>query len=517
MRNNQPVTQQESILNDKDQLISTTDMGGVITSVNADFCRLAEFSEHELIGQPHNLVRHPDMPPEAFKDLWETLRLGKSWMGLVKNRSKRGGHYFVDAFVTPIMDNGRVIGYQSVRIKPDRQIINRAEKLYAEFRARKTPLWRRFTSTHLSLKIKLFLLCGWAALPALLMQQWLVAIGSFLIVLGFGGWLVMPLINLAVRAKEVFSNPLAQEIYTGRGDEVGTIDLALRVLKAEGRTILGRIGYASTGISTVADQAHNIVLQTNESVRRQQQEIDQIATAMTEMTATVNEVAINAEKTSSASQAVMIQTQDGEQFVGRSMHNIESLAQAIVDARRVIEKLKEDSESIGSVVEVISNIASQTNLLALNAAIEAARAGEQGRGFAVVADEVRTLASNTQKSTDEIQLIVRSIQQSTADAVAAMQLGQERAEESLSVSAEVASAFRGISHSVNQINDMNMQVATAAEEQTVVSNEINRNIVDISDRAGETLIQADRMEDASLSLNKSVQNLQAIVRQFGKM
>jgi aerotaxis receptor len=351
----------------------------------------------------------------------------------------------------------------------------------------------------------------------LLMQQWLVAIGSFLIVLGFGGWLVMPLINLAARAKEVFANPLTQEIYTGRGDEVGTIDLALRVLKAEGRTILGRIGYASTGISTVADQAHNIVLQTNESVRRQQQEIDQIATAMTEMTATVNEVAINAEKTSSASQAVMMQTQDGERFVGRSMNNIESLAQAILDARRVIEKLKEDSESIGSVVEVISNIASQTNLLALNAAIEAARAGEQGRGFAVVADEVRTLASNTQKSTDEIQLIVRSIQQSTADAVAAMQLGQERAEESLSVSAEVASAFRGISHSVNQINDMNMQVATAAEEQTVVSNEINRNIVDISDRAGETLVQADRMEDASLSLNKSVQNLQAIVRQFGKM
>lgn len=515
MRNNQPVTNRERAFPPNEQIISTTDLGGVMTSANDHFVRMSGYTVDELMGQPHNLVRHPDMPPAAFADLWQSLKQRKPWMGLVKNRSKNGDHYYVDAYVTPIIEDDRVVGYQSVRVAPEREIIQRAEKLYAEIRAQRVPFWRRFMSTHLPLKIKLLLLCFWGALPALFMQQWLVAVLSFSLLFIFGGWLVYPVLRLAEKARGIFSNSIAQEVYSGRGDEIGQIDIALRALQSQGRTILGRIGDASNHISHVAEQAREIVRQTTHSVESQQHELDQVATAMNEMSATVNEVARSAERTASQSRDVMEKTANGEHLVNQAMKDIESLSQVIRQAKEVIERLMRESDSIGSVVDVISSIASETNLLALNAAIEAARAGEQGRGFAVVADEVRKLASNTQQSTDEIQRIVQSIQAATAEAVTAMQQGQIRVDQSLNASHDVVGAFRGISDAVTQINDMNAQVATASEEQSAVSEEINRNIVGISDRAAETLQQARSTSAASDELQKATSNLQAIIRQFG--
>lgn len=208
------------------------------------------------------------------------------------------------------------------------------------------------------------------------------------------------------------------------------------------------------------------------------------------------------------------QTQDGRNVMQHTLKTIEALAQEVENSAQVISRLSEDSTQIGSVLDVIRGIAEQTNLLALNAAIEAARAGDQGRGFAVVADEVRTLASRTQASTLEIQSMIERLQTDASNAVKAMQQGQVQAQQGLSQAAQAENALQTISQSVTRINDMNIQIATAAEEQSSVAEEINRNIVNISQSADATAEGAKQTASAGDELAKLAARLQNLVGQF---
>jgi aerotaxis receptor len=519
MRNNQPVTQREVSLQGGEFLMSTTDLKGIITDVNDAFVRVSGFSRDELIGAAHNLVRHPDMPPAAFADLWTRLRQGKDWMGIVKNRCKNGDHYFVNAHVTPIFEGERIVGYQSVRIKPERAVIARAEQTYAQLRAGRSNALAGLAPRNWSYRLKVFIVAAAVTAPALASAlfggSWLLAALTAVLSVGLGMWLVRPLVGLAQQSRSLFDDALARSIYTGRSDEIGQLQVVLHALRALSQTILGRVSHAAGAVADVAGQAGAIVQQTTDGVRRQQLETDMVATAMNEMSATVAEVARNAEETARASQSVLGQTEAGAKLVDSAIADIEALSQAVADATRVIEQLQAESQSIGSVVDVISNIASETNLLALNAAIEAARAGDQGRGFAVVADEVRNLASHTQKSTDEIQQMIKSIQQSSVAAVEVMQAGQQRATASVDLSRRVGQSFMEISTAIDQITGMNAQVATASEEQTAVSEEINRNLVAITNVADDTLASADQTAEASSRLHRLVHNLQSMLTQFG--
>lgn len=516
------------------RLISTTDTQGRITHVNNHFAEIAGYSSEEMIGRAHNLVRHRETPKAAFKELWEHLKQGRAWMGMVKNRSKNGDYYWVNAYVTPICEEGVVTGYQSVRVKPQAQQKHRAQRLYALLiKAGRQPE-RLLKAPLLGMAEKLVLGHLLGMLPLLLTSLWLNR--SDLQVFSFSASDVWPLV-LAVlsgtvltyclakmfqrpyriaadETRSLFDSAVARQVYCGRQDELGQLQLAIQVLQAEIYTILTRVGESAEQAGEVAASTSAAVEQTNQAVHRQGVELDSVSSAMHQMRMTVEEVARNTAQTADATQLADDQVVSGGAVVEQTVIAIEKLATEIDQAASVIGQLKVDSEAIGSVIEVIRGIADQTNLLALNAAIEAARAGEQGRGFAVVADEVRTLASQTQASTQQIQAIIERLQASTAEAVNAMESGQQQAQCSVEQAGLAGQSLRSIGSAVATIKGMSLQIATASEQQSVVAEEINRNISSITQVASETAEASQNTAQSTTVLLQQVKGMRAMVQQF---
>ena len=255
-------------------------------------------------------------------------------------------------------------------------------------------------------------------------------------------------------------------------------------------------------------------LQTRNGVQRQQVETEQVATAMNEMVATAQNMVDNAEMAASATEQADNEAQAGSKVVTQNIAQINGLADAVERAAEVIHRLEGDSESIGTVLDVIRGIAEQTNLLALNAAIEAARAGEQGRGFAVVADEVRSLASRTQESTQEIQAMIEQLQSGAREAVKAMSDGREQAQASVEQAARAGSSLEAITHAVASIREMNRHISDAARQQGEVADEINRNLSTITQVAEQTSEGTESLGEASSKLAGLSQQLQSLVGHF---
>jgi len=278
--------------------------------------------------------------------------------------------------------------------------------------------------------------------------------------------------------------------------------------------VIKNIISGSTHLASAAEELSAITTQGSQGVARQQSEIQQVATAMEEMSATVQEVAKNAASAAAAAQEADSQSKEGFIVVNQTVQTINSLADEVRRTAEVVEKLKGDCLSIGTVLDVIRDIAEQTNLLALNAAIEAARAGEQGRGFAVVADEVRTLASRTQTSTQEINEMIERLQAGANEAVNAMAKGRDKATDSVEQAAKAGEALAAITSVVDRIKSMNMQIASAAEEQTSTAEEINRNIVNISDVSEEAASGAKQTATSSDDLARLAVELQGHVSKF---
>jgi len=280
------------------------------------------------------------------------------------------------------------------------------------------------------------------------------------------------------------------------------------------RMVVADVTRHTEEVAAASEEMSNITKLTNDGVNKQRSEIDQVASAMNEMTATVQEVAKNATEASTSASNADEEAVGGKRIVLATIEAINSLAGEVDTATGVIKQLESQSENIGGVLDVIKGIAEQTNLLALNAAIEAARAGEQGRGFAVVADEVRTLASRTQESTQEIEAMIVQLQTGARDAVVAMEKGHHAAQASVEQAAEAGTSLEKITSAVATISDMNTQIASAAEEQSSVAEEINRNVVNINSMAEDVTHGAEQTSTSSGALAELASQLQSLVRQF---
>lgn len=331
----------------------------------------------------------------------------------------------------------------------------------------------------------------------------------------FAGGITRPIISLSKTIKSVEdNNDLTLRSGVDSKDELGDMSRAFNGMLEKFEALIQRVSSSSTQLATASEEVSAVAQESAQNVEQQRVETELVATAINEMTATVHEVAHNAQSASGAAANADNDAQSGKGVVAQTSTAIEQLATEVENAATVIHSVEKDSENIGGVLDVIKNIAEQTNLLALNAAIEAARAGEQGRGFAVVADEVRTLASRTQESTAEIEAMIVKLQTGSAQAVEVMEMGRDKAHQGAEKAKSAAASLDEIVSSIGSINDMNTQIAAAAEEQSAVSEEINRNIVNISQLSEQTAGGAEQTTAASSELSRLASELQGLVELF---
>jgi aerotaxis receptor len=477
MRNNQPVTGQEYEFPSSQMLVSATDLTGRIEYCNPAFIAVSGYTHEELVGQPHNLIRHPDMPREAFADMWATIRDGRPWTALVKNRRKNGDHYWVHATVTPVVKKGAVVGYLSVRVKPARDAVRAAEALYSRMRtgeARGIKL-RRGMIVRTGLAGRLQALTrlpvatraafGYALTPLALAAAGLAAWQGapptpFWIAFGVASafslvsWCLLarhvaaPVRDMSGFATRLAAGDLTVDLEIARHDDLGEVLQALTQLRAN----LAAIVYdVREQINGMLDNAREISSGNVDLARRtelQAASLEETAATMEELTTTVQANADASVRALDLAKDAQAAAAEGGKIAGQ----VEQTMAAITAASR----------RIADITGVIDGIAFQTNILALNAAVEAARAGEAGRSFAVVAGEVRMLAQRCAASSKEIKSVVEA---SAAEVAAGTDLV-----------ARTTSQMRAIDEAVERVSSIIVEVANASSEQAEGIRQVNQAV-----------------------------------------
>ena len=326
--------------------------------------------------------------------------------------------------------------------------------------------------------------------------------------------IVIPLRQTLSTVERVAAGDLTHNYDTPRRDEMGQLQRAVQRMTVGLRELIGGISEGVTQIASAAEELSAVTEQTSAGVNSQKVETDQVATAMHEMAATVQEVARNAEEASEAAVAADQQAREGDKVVGEAIAQIEKLAMEVGNSTEAMSHLKRESDKIGSVLDVIKSVAQQTNLLALNAAIEAARAGEAGRGFAVVADEVRSLAQRTQQSTEEIEELIAGLQSGTLQVATSMDSSRSLTDSSVELTRRAGESLGNIKRTVSTIQGMNQQIAAAAEQQSAVADEINRSVLNVRDVSEQTSAASEETAASSIELARLGTHLQGLVGRF---
>ena len=526
------VSQKEASFPANKVLISKTDTKGIITYANDEFVAISGYSHAELIGKSHNIVRHPDMPPQAFKWMWDTLKSERPWRGTVKNRCKSGDYYWVRATVAPIVENARVTGYVSMRRLPTRDQIAEADalyRLYSQSGAEFISALERFKFKNWSLKSKLQLIIQSALLVVLGFGQLFIStrlhtdttiemqllggqVALHLFLYFFIGHCVVKYVTSPLEAAKrevlnVLQGNFDNEIDISTGDEVGDMCCAITNMQTYLRMLVDDIAASARAIS-----AHSYALDTQVSgvagnALVEQEQVQGIAATMEEFSHSVAEVASMASDSLGDVTATRKIVEENNQHMDRSIEATTRVVDAVSTSSRTIAELGESVLKIGAIANVIKEIADQTNLLALNAAIEAARAGEQGRGFAVVADEVRKLAERTANSTKDIAQTIGKIRVVTDTAQQAMGSAVSEVETGIAMIRRNGEGLKEIMVATVKVANHVEHIALATREQSAAGERVAQSLERISLLVGGNVQLVTQAKTASGALSLSATEL----------
>jgi len=512
MRNNQPVTQRNYEMPADQTLVSVTDLKGRITYCNAAFIEVSGFSREELLGQPHNIVRHPDMPEEAFRDLWDTIQAGLPWTGLVKNRRKNGDHYWVQANATPMMDGESITGFLSVRTTPDAQAVAAAEALYATMREeaqagrlmtglQRGQLVRRDLVGGLIRRLKPGPVSSMASLQlvAMLLVSLTVAAGlpmavTILVAVlatAFTTWMtwrttIRPLDDLLLDTNRLAAGDMSFQVQTGRSGMIGRLQQGLMQMSVNLRTVVSDVRQEVERLRTVVAEitaGNNDMSARTES---QASSLEQTAASMEEINGTAQQSAASARRGASLASETSDVTQRSNE--------------AVTDVSRTMGQITESSKRIAEIIHLIEGVAFQTNILALNAAVEAARAGDAGRGFAVVAAEVRLLAQRTATAAREIRQLINE--------------SGERVETGSQQTGQALQRMQEALKAVGAVSAVLEEVSTAASEQQTGIGQISEAIAHMDTLTQQNAAMVEELAAAAKSLQGQVEEVGNSMRLF---
>ncbi|HDL9482666.1 TPA: PAS domain S-box protein [Vibrio cholerae] len=519
MQTNLVSAQQEIFISEEEQLVSTTDLNGVITSCNDTFCRIAGFEINELLGQNHNLVRHSSMPKAAFFDMWHHLKQGHAWRGIVKNRTKAGGFYWVDAYVTPIYQQGQMVGYQSVRVKAERKSVEIATKAYQVLLANeKTGTKIQFK---LNASLRYALLLGALVSPALAYGfqapenwQWLAS----LLPAGVLGLLFRQELVRTPQQLKQWQNEydsISRLIYSG-SDAFSVADYHLKMASARIRTILGRMMDSARPLGEFARQLHLTTQEVHQALIEQDRNIQAVTQATDDVESAAERVFNHAHSAHQLIDQVQNHCSEAEHSIDVTNQNLQRLSTQAESAVQTTVKLSDQAQHICQLMSEINGIAEQTNLLALNAAIEAARAGEQGRGFAVVADEVRALSARTQRATVQIQTSIDTMLSTIEVWREDITVSCEQTEQCAHDANITLQQLHDVGGLMREMLRVITEVSSAAQHQRELTVEVNQHLRSVASVATQNSAATHTVEQLAMAMSGKVTEFGALSKQFAQ-